>query len=79
MGDRYWLKMKCGACKEYNPSTEDYEKDPMGTGVYYAPSSGFMDFNCRKCGKINWIETAYMGRVVTEEELNELYKEEGFE
>jgi len=79
MGDRYWLKMKCGECKTDNPSEEDYNSNPMENGVYYAPSSGFMDFTCKKCGKVNWIETAYMGRVVSPEELKQLYKDEGFE
>ena len=78
MGDRTWLIIKCGACGTDNPSKEDYEADPMGEGVYYAPSSGFMDFKCRKCGKTNWIECGYYGRIVDEKELKELYKQEGF-
>ena len=79
MGDRFWLQIKCGGCGILNPSKEDYEFDPMENGCYYAPSSGFMDFKCRGCGKTNWISSGYTGRVVSEEELKELYKEEGFE
>ena len=79
MGDRFWLKIKCGGCGEDNPSEEDYKADFMENGVYFAPSSGFMDFTCKKCGKVNWIESTYQGRVVSPEELTELYKEEGFE
>ena len=79
MGDRYWITIICGGCGTINPSIEDYKEDPMENGIYYAPSSGFMDFTCRKCGKVNWIESGYSGRVVSPEELKELYKEEGFE
>lgn len=79
MGDRYWLKIKCGECNTDNPSKKEYYEDPMEMGVYYAPSSGFMHFTCQKCGKINWIETHYIGRIVSQKELNELYKENGFE
>jgi ribosomal protein S27E len=79
MGDRFWIKINCGGCGAENPSKEDYLVDPMENGVYFAPSSGFMDFTCRKCGKKNWIENHYKGRVVSEEELTQLYKENGFE
>ena len=61
-----------------NPSDEDYKADPLENGIYYAPTSGAMDFKCRKCGKINWITESYTGRVVSEKELNELYKKNGF-
>lgn len=79
MGDRYWLQIKCGNCGEKNPSDKEYEEDFMEHGVYFAPSSGFMDFKCKNCGKKNWIENHYAGRVVTEEELKQLYQENGFE
>ena len=78
MGDRHWLQIKCGGCGELNPSTKDYEEDLMENAIYYAPSSGFCDFKCRNCGKINWIQENIYGRVVNEKELKELYKEEGF-
>lgn len=78
MGDRFYIQIKCGSCGELNPSTEDYNADPMENGIYFAPSSGFMDFKCYKCGKTNWIETGYHGRVVDEKELKELYDREGF-
>ena len=79
MGDRFFLKINCGACGTENPSEKDYADDPMENGVYYAPSCGFMDFTCRKCGKKNWIENHYEGRPVDEKELTQLYKEKGFE
>lgn len=79
MGDRHYLQLQCGGCGERNPSDKDYDDDPMTNGVYYAPSSGFMHFTCRKCGKKNWIDNFYAGRVVEEKELDELYKENGFE
>ena len=79
MGNRFWIKIKCGACGEDNPSTKDYTEDPMENGVYFAPSSGYMDFKCRKCGKTNWIENHYTGRPVSDEELTQLYKDAGFE
>lgn len=74
-----WLQLKCAGCGVDNPSKEDYEADPMEAGVMYAPSSGFMDFKCRSCGKQNWIESGYYGVVVSDEELKKRYKEEGFE
>ena len=79
MGDRYWLQIKCGGCGTNNPSDKDYDDDPMENGVYFAPSSGFMDFTCWKCKKKNWIETGHHGRIVDEKELEELYKQNGFE
>ena len=79
MGDKFWLQIKCGGCGTDNPSKEDYEADPMENGCYYAPSSGFMDFKCRNCGKINWIQSSHHGKIVTPKELEELYKKEGFE
>ena len=78
MGDRHWIQIKCVGCGEMNPSVEDYKKNPMENGIMYAPSSGFMDFTCKKCNKINWIGCGYYGRVVDEKELKELYKREGF-
>jgi ribosomal protein S27E len=78
MGDRIWLQIKCGGCGEPNPPAKDYEEDPMENGVFYAPSSGAMDFTCFKCKNINWIETGFHGRVVDDKELKELYKREGF-
>lgn len=78
MGDRFWLQVNCGGCGEKNPSDKEYKEDPMENGIYYAPSSGAMDFKCSKCGKTNWIESGYRGRVVTEKELNELYESNGF-
>lgn len=67
MGDRYTLSLKCAACGEVN---ED---------CYYAPSSGFMDFKCGKCGKINWIETGFHAvKVENEAELKKRYEDEGF-
>lgn len=74
-----WIQIKCGGCGELNPSTKDYEEDPMENGVYYAPSSGFMDFRCWSCGKDNWIGSGYHGIVVDKKELKRRYKEEGFE
>lgn len=79
MGDRMWLQIRCGGCGEKNPSDKEYNEDPLENGCYFAPSSGFMDFTCKKCGKVNWIESTYQGRVVSPEELTKLYKEEGFE
>ena len=80
MGDRQWLQLKCAKCGTDNPSKEDYDNNPMMNGVYYAPSSGFMDFKCRACGKINWIYDTYVSKIVeTEEELKKLYKLNGFE
>ena len=79
MGDRMWIQLKCGGCGEKNPTDKDYEEDPMEYGIYYAPSSGFLDFKCWFCHKTNWIESGYHGRVVDKEELRELYKREGFE
>ena len=79
MGDRYWIQIKCGGCGESNPSTEDYEKDPMENGIYYAPSSGAMDFICSKCKAVNWITGEYRGMVVSPKELDAFYKAEGFE
>ena len=79
MGDRFWIKIKCGACGEDNPSTKDYTEDPMENGVYFAPSSGYMDFKCYRCGKINFIHDIYVGQVVTNKELKRLYKLNGFE
>ena len=79
MGDRYWLKLKCGDCGEYNPSSKDYAADPMVNGIYFAPSSGFCHFVCRICKKINWIQSSYAGKVVSKKELEEFYKKEGFE
>ena len=79
MGDKMWIQIKCGACGEDNPSIKDYAEDPMENGTYYAPSSGVMDFLCRKCGKTNWIESHYKGRPVSDKELTQLYKNEGFE
>jgi ribosomal protein S27E len=78
MGDKIWLQIKCGGCGELNPPIEKYNEDPMDYAVLYAPSSGFMDFKCYKCGKTNWIESGYHGRVVDDKELKELYKREGF-
>ena len=79
MGDRHFIQLKCAGCQELNPSAEDYNEDPMENGLYYAPSSGFMDFTCRLCKRINWIEYGFTARLVTEEELKSLYKREGFE
>lgn len=79
MGDRYWIQIKCGNCGENNPSDKKYKEDPMENGIYYAPSSGFMDFTCDTCGKKNWIEQGYYGRIVSKKELKELYKQEDFE
>lgn len=39
MGDRYILKVVCESC--------NFEDDD----VYYAPTCGFMDWECPKCGK----------------------------
>ena len=79
MGDRYYLQLKCAGCGADNPSKEDYEADPMENGIYYAPSSGFMDFKCRECKKINWIYGTYGTKMVeTKEELDKLYEKEGF-
>lgn len=33
MGDRFWLKIKCGGCGEDNPSEEDYKADFVENGV----------------------------------------------
>ena len=79
MGDKFWLQIKCGGCGEKNPSDKDYSDDPLENGCYFAPNSGFMDFTCRVCGKKNWIENTYSGRVVSKKELTELYKKNGFE
>lgn len=79
MGDHYFLQLKCAGCGADNPSKEDYEANPTENGVYFAPSSGSMDFKCNFCGKTNWIETGYYGRIVSDEELKKLYKKEGFE
>ncbi len=38
MGDRYFLTVTCPQCKH----TEDE--------VYYAPTCGFTDWDCPKCG-----------------------------
>ena len=73
-----WLQLKCGGCGEKNPSAEDYKADPMENGIFYAPSSGAMDFKCWSCGRANWIESGYHGRVVTAKELKKLYKDNGF-
>lgn len=80
MGDWHYLQLKCAHCEADNPSKEDYESDPMENGIYYAPSSGFADFKCRECGKTNWItEGFYAVKIEIKKELDELYKQEGFE
>ena len=79
MGDKNFLIIKCGGCGTLNPSKEDYESDPMEMGVMYAPSSGFLDFKCRSCGKTNFIYESYVAKVVTKKELKRLYKLNGFE
>ena len=78
MGDRHYLQLTCAGCGTKNPSDEDYNNDPLKNACYYAPSSGFMDFKCRNCGKRNWIYDTYGTRIVDEKELEELYKENGF-
>ena len=40
MGDRYTLTMKCPRC--------GHEDDD----VWYAPTSGFMTWECQKCNKV---------------------------
>lgn len=40
MGTRYFLTLRCPACKH----TED--------DVYYAPTCGFVDWTCPKCGHV---------------------------
>ena len=39
MGDRYFITVKCPDCGHV-------EED-----VYYAPTCGFVDWDCTKCGK----------------------------
>jgi len=43
MGDRYYLILNCAYCNEENDN------------IYYAPTSMFYDFKCKKCNKINFI------------------------
>jgi transposase-like protein len=40
MGNRYFLTIKCPSCGYFD---ED---------VYYAPTCGFVDWRCPKCGKV---------------------------
>ena len=64
MGDRHYLQLKCAGCGAKNPPDKEYNEDPMENGIYYAPSSGFMDFKCRECKKINWIIYGFNTRIV---------------
>lgn len=66
MGDRYELSLRCGGCGE------------LDDDVYFAPSSGFLDFTCKKCKKINWIQQGFYGEVISAAELKKRLKEEGF-
>jgi len=47
MGDRFEMDIKCIYCGKVN-----YD-------IYYAPTSGFLDFTCTECGKSNFI-TSYL-------------------
>ena len=47
MGDRYYLDVTCPFCKH----KQDGNGDEMFQGVWYAPTSGFMTYDCEKCGK----------------------------
>ena len=47
MGDRYFLDVTCPFCGHI----QDGDGDEMFMGVYYAPTSGFMTYDCEKCGK----------------------------
>ncbi len=38
MGDRYIMEITCPKCGEYDDE------------VYYAPTCGFIDWECNKCG-----------------------------
>ena len=68
MGDRYTLGgLKCGHC------------DAVQDSCYYAPSSGFLDHRCEKCGKENIITQRFSLKAATIEEVNEHAKENGFE
>ena len=44
MGARWHLILRCAHCGKINDD------------VYYAPSSGFLNFTCEHCGKISGIE-----------------------
>ena len=78
MGDRYYLQLECAACGKKNPPDKEYNEDPMTNCVYYAPSSGFMDFTCSFCSKINWIYETHNTTIVDEKKLKELYDKNGF-
>ena len=47
MGDRYYLDVTCPFCGH----EQDGHGDKMFMGVWYAPTSGFMTYDCEKCGK----------------------------
>jgi hypothetical protein len=48
MGDRYILNgLKCQQCGH------------IAIDVYYAPSCGFTDFQCVKCGAVNIIQPEF--------------------
>lgn len=80
MGDRHWIQLDCAHCGKPNPSNEAYAEDPMENGLYFAPSSGFMDFTCSSCGKLNWIDHGFHAvKVESKEQMDEWYKQEGFE
>jgi hypothetical protein len=66
MGDRYFLHLHCASCGEGDDD------------VYYAPSCGFLSFQCKKCGQLNWIRLGFHAEPVTEEECKKRMKEEGF-
>lgn len=67
MGDRYTFQTNCANC---NTKQE----------AYYAESSGFMSFVCKKCKKINWItmDVNFTNRIVSEEEKKLLMYDHGF-
>jgi hypothetical protein len=67
MGDRYTLGgLTCGHC---NAPQEE---------VYYAPSSGFLDHRCEKCGKPNIIAHGFSLRAATSEEVKQHLEDNGF-
>lgn len=47
MGDRYYLEVTCPFCKH----KQDGNGDELFMGVWYAPTSGFITYDCEKCGK----------------------------
>lgn len=62
MGDRYELNLKCAYC---NSLQKEF--------VYYAPTCGFITFECDKCKKKNFINSNLKAIKIEEITYEEVY------